>query len=73
MLSRLLQTLYYLSTPKGFVSFDTREWDCWVLVTHRLQHTPDAGTTKYDAWDGQELHWEFDEECGRMYVTYPDD
>ncbi len=42
-------------------------------MTHRLQHTPDAGTTEYDAGDGQELHWEFDEERGRMYVTYPDD
>ena len=42
-------------------------------MTHRLQHTTDAGTTEYDAEDGQELHLAFDEECGRMYVTYPDD
>ena len=32
-----------------------------------------AGTTEYDSVDGQELKWEFDEERGRMYVTYPDD
>ena len=42
-------------------------------MTLRLQHTPDAGTTEYNAGDVQELHWEFDEEHGRMYVTYPDD
>ena len=32
-----------------------------------------AGTIEYDAGDDQELKWEFDEERGRMYVTYPDD
>ena len=42
-------------------------------MTHRLQHTPDAGTAENDAGDGSELHWEFDEERGRFYVTYPDD
>ena len=42
-------------------------------MAHRLQHTPDAGTTEFDVGDGQELHWEFDEERAHMYVTYPDD
>ena len=32
-----------------------------------------AGTSEFDANDEQELQWEFVEECGRMYVTYPDD
>ena len=42
-------------------------------MAHRLQHTPDFGATENDAGDGSELHWEFDEERGRFYVTYPDD
>ena len=32
-----------------------------------------ACTIEYDSVDGQELKWEFNEECGRMYVTFPDD
>ena len=42
-------------------------------LAHRLQHTPDAGTAEYDVGDGSELHLEFDEECGRFNVTYPND
>ena len=39
----------------------------------RFTTKPDAGPTEYDTGDGQELKWEFDEEHGRMYVTYLDD
>lgn len=28
------------------------------------------GTAETNAGDGQELHWELDEELGRMYVTF---
>ena len=32
-----------------------------------------AGTIESDAGDATELQWDFDEDCGRSYVTYPDD
>ena len=44
-----------------------------VLCGSQIQHTPDAGTVENYAGDGSELYWEFDEERGRYYVSYPDD
>ena len=42
-------------------------------VAHSYFTTPDAGSAEFDAGDGSELHREFDEEFGRMYVTFFDD
>ena len=32
-----------------------------------------AGTDESDAGDATELKWEFDEDRGRYYVSFPDD
>ena len=32
-----------------------------------------AGTNEIDAGDATELKWEFDEDLGRYYVSFPDD
>ena len=34
---------------------------------------PDAGTDDSSAGDATELKWEFDEDLGRYYVSFPDD
>ena len=36
-------------------------------------YTTDAGTTGVDYVEPESLQWEYDDECGRMYVTLPDD
>ena len=35
--------------------------------------TPDAGIVENYTAGGSELYWEFDEERGRYYVSYPED
>jgi hypothetical protein len=35
--------------------------------------TPVAGTLETDTGEPEMLHWEYDDERGRMYVTMPDD
>ena len=42
-------------------------------MTHRLPPKPDAGTDDTVAGDMTELKWEFDEDIGRYYVSFPDD
>ena len=42
-------------------------------MTHRLLPTPDAGTDDTIPEDATELKWEFDEDSGRYYVSFPDD
>ena len=42
-------------------------------VAHRFYTTPDAGTVENYTAVGSELYWEFDEERGRYYVSYPED
>ena len=46
-----------------------------MLSPHGSQNTTTtvAGTVESDAGDATELQWEFDEDRGRFYVTYPDD
>ena len=39
-------------------------------VAHSYFTTPDAGSAEFDAGDGSVLHREFDEEFGRMLVTF---
>ena len=40
-------------------------------MAHRLLQTG-AGTDELDAGDATELKWEFDEDRGRYYVSFPD-
>ena len=42
-------------------------------MTHRLLPKPDAGADDANAGDATELKWEFDEDLGRYYVSFPDD
>ena len=42
-------------------------------MTHRLLPKPDAGADDASAGDATELKWEFDEDSGRYYVSFPDD
>ena len=42
-------------------------------MTHRLLPKTDAGADDASAGDATELKWEFDEERGRYYVSFPDD
>ena len=41
-------------------------------MTHRYFQTV-AGADETSAGDATELKWEFDEEHGRYYVSFPDD
>ena len=42
-------------------------------MTHRLLPKPDAGADDASPGDAIELKWEFDEDSGRYYVSFPDD
>ena len=42
-------------------------------MTHRLLPKPDAGVDDASTGDATELKWEFDEDSGRYYVSFPDD
>ena len=42
-------------------------------MTHRLLPKQDAGTDDTAPGDSTELKWEFDEDSGRYYVSFPDD
>ena len=42
-------------------------------MTHRLLPKPDAGTDDTVLGDATELKWEFDEDSGQYYVSFPDD
>ena len=39
----------------------------------QITSKPDAGTDDIAPGDSTELKWEFDEERGRYYVSFPDD
>ena len=41
-------------------------------MTHRYFRTV-AGAVDVSAGDATELKWEFDEDLGRYYVSFPDD
>ena len=41
-------------------------------MTHRFYQTV-VGADDASADDWIDLKWEFDEECGRYYVSFPDD
>ena len=42
-------------------------------MTHRLHPKPDAGADDSVPGDVTELKWEFDEDSGCYYVSFPDD
>ena len=42
-------------------------------MTHILLPKPCAGTEDTSASGAIELKWEFDEDLGRYYVSFPDD
>ena len=42
-------------------------------MTHRLLPKPDGRADDAIPGDATELKWEFDEERGRYYVSFPDD
>ena len=42
-------------------------------MTHRLLPKSDAGAEVAIRGDATELKWEFDEDSGRYYVSFPDD
>ena len=42
-------------------------------MTHRLLPKPVAGAVDASAGDATELKWEFGEELGRYYVSFPVD
>ena len=42
-------------------------------MTHKLLPKPDAGADDTILGDATELKWEFDEDSGRYYVSFPDD
>ena len=42
-------------------------------MTHRLLLKPNAGVDDANPGDATELKWEFDEDLGRYYVSFPDD
>ena len=39
----------------------------------QITSKPDAGADDASAGDATELKWEFDEDSGRYYVSFPDD
>ena len=42
-------------------------------MTHRLLTKPDVGDDDASAGDAIELKWEFGEDSGHYYVSFPDD
>ena len=42
-------------------------------MTHSLLPKPYAGADDASTGDATELKWEFDEDSGRYYVSFPDD
>ena len=42
-------------------------------MNHRLLPKPYAGVDDASVGDATELKWEFDEDSGRYYVSFPDD
>ena len=42
-------------------------------MTHSLLPKSNAGADDVSTGDATELKWEFDEDSGRYYVSFPDD
>ena len=65
---------HYPSIPISFNSFvtlgDEIAESLWLTDSYK---TPAAGTFETDTGEPEMLHWEYDDERERMYVTMPDD
>ena len=64
---------HYLFLP---ISLNSLDREGVRLLSPRDSHItskPDAGTDDTAPGDSTELKWEFDEDSGRYYVSFPDD
>ena len=64
---------HYLLLP---ISLNSLDREGVRLLSPRDSHItskPDAGTDDTVPGDATELRWEFDEDSGRYYVSFPDD
>ena len=70
MLQLHLTTFSY---PISLNSLDREGMRLLSPVTHILLPKPDAGADDASPGDATELKWEFYEDSGRYYVSFPDD
>ena len=67
---------FQLITPSFPISLNSLDLVGVRLLSPRgsqITITPDAGPDDSASGDALELKWEFDEERGRYYVSFPDD
>ena len=64
---------YYLFLPKSLNSLDREGVRLLSPMTHRLLPKPDAGADDVITGNATGLKWEFDEDSGRYYASFPDD
>ena len=72
----LLLLLLHLTTPSFPISLNSLDREGARLLSpcgSQITITPDAGLDDSAPGDAYELKWEFDEERGRYYVSFPDD
>ena len=62
-----------LFLPLSLNSFDRKGVRLLSPRDSQILPTPVAGADDASADDGVDLKWEFDEERGRYYVSFPDD
>ena len=66
-------TSYLLPLPISLNSLDRESVRLLSPRDSQILPTPVAGADDASADDATELKWEFDEERGRYYVSFPDD
>ena len=72
--SRLLQLhLIPFTLPISLNSLDREGVRLLSPRDSQITSKPDAGTNDTAPGDSTELKWEFDEDSGRYYVSFPDD
>ena len=64
---------HYLLLPISLNSLDLAGVRLLSPCDSQILPTPVAGADDASADDGVDLKWEFDEERGRYYVSFPDD
>ena len=64
---------HYLTLPISLNSLDLAGVRLLSPRDSQILPTPVAGADDASADDGVDLKWEFDEERGRYYVSFPDD
>ena len=64
---------HYLLLPISLNSLDLAGARLLSPRDSQILPTPVAGADDASADDGVDLKWEFDEERGRYYVSFPDD